>query len=132
MENGPGQLYRSLVEEGCLSPDPAQLLAAEKLELLANRLAQYDPPSKTDLFSFFTRKSGEVPQGLYMFGGVGRGKTMLMDLFFDAVPFEPKRRVHFHEFMAEVHELIARSRSLKEGDPLPATAGAIASKARLL
>jgi cell division protein ZapE len=132
MENGPLQRYRSLVEEGCLSPDPAQLLAAEKLELLANRLAQYDPPSKTDLFSFFTRKSGEVPQGLYMFGGVGRGKTMLMDMFFDVVPFEPKRRVHFHEFMAEVHELIARFRSLKEGDPLPATAGVIASKARLL
>ncbi|MHA1164531.1 MAG: AFG1/ZapE family ATPase, partial [Alphaproteobacteria bacterium] len=80
MKEGPLQRYRSLVDAGCLEPDPAQLLAAEKLELLANRLAQYEPPSKTDFFSFFTRRSGEVPQGLYMFGGVGRGKTMLMDL----------------------------------------------------
>jgi cell division protein ZapE len=132
MENGPLQRYRSLVEEGFLAPDPAQLVAAEKLELLANRLVQYEAPSKTDFFSFFTRKAGEVPQGLYLFGGVGRGKTMLMDLFFEAVPFGPKRRVHFHEFMAEVHELIAHNRSNKEGDPIPATAEALASEARLL
>lgn len=132
MKQGPLQRYRSLVGSGALKPDPAQLLAAEKLELLANRLAQYEPPSKTDFFSFFTRKRGEVPQGLYMFGGVGRGKTMLMDLFFDTVPFEPKRRVHFHEFMAEVHELIARFRKLDEGDPIPLTARALAVEARLL
>ncbi len=132
MKNGPLHRYRALVEEGHLAPDPAQLLAAEKLELLANRLAQYEPPAKTDIFSFFTRKSGEVPQGLYMFGGVGRGKTMLMDLFFEAVPFEPKRRVHFHEFMAEVHELIAYFRKAHEGDPIPASAASIASEARLL
>ncbi len=132
MNKGPLQRYRSLVDAGSLEPDPAQLLAAEKLELLANRLAQYEPPAKTDFFSFFTRKNGEVPQGLYLFGGVGRGKTMLMDLFFETVAFEPKRRVHFHEFMAEVHDLIARFRTLNEGDPIPATAQAIASEARLL
>lgn len=132
MGEGPLQRYRSLVDAGSLEPDPAQLLAAEKLELLANRLSQYEAPSKTDFFSFFTRRSGEVPQGLYLFGGVGRGKTMLMDLFFETIPFEPKRRVHFHEFMAEVHELIARFRSLHEGDPIPATAQAIAAEARLL
>ncbi|GBE43241.1 AFG1-like ATPase [bacterium BMS3Bbin10] len=132
MENGPLQSYRSMVADGHIRPDPAQLLAAGKLELLANRLAQYDAPAKSDFFSFFGGKRGEVPEGLYMFGGVGRGKTMLMDLFFEDVPFAPKRRVHFHEFMAEVHELIARFRSLHEGDPIPATAQAIVSEARLL
>ncbi len=132
MENGPLQSYRSMVEEGHIRPDPAQLLAAEKLELLANRLAQYGGAAKPDFFSFFGARRGEVPQGLYLFGGVGRGKTMLMDLFFDAVPFTPKRRVHFHEFMAEIHELIARFRSLHDGDPIPPTAQAIASEARLL
>ncbi|MFQ5626070.1 MAG: cell division protein ZapE, partial [Methyloligellaceae bacterium] len=103
-----------------------------KLELLANRLAQYKAPPKTYFFSFFTRKKGEVPEGLYIFGGVGRGKTMLMDLFFEAVPYPSKRRVHFHEFMAEVHELIARFRACQEGDPIPAAAQAIASEAGLL
>ncbi|MCH8239517.1 MAG: AFG1 family ATPase [Proteobacteria bacterium] len=132
MQNGPLARYRSLVGEGCLSPDPAQLLAAEKLELLANRLARYEPPHKTDLFSFFTRNRGEIPQGLYMFGGVGRGKTMLMDLFFEAIPYPAKRRVHFHEFMGEVHELIARFRADQKGDPIPATAQAIAREAALL
>ena len=121
-----------MVEEGHIRPDPAQLLSAERLELLANRLARYGGPQKKDFFSMFGTKRGEVPQGLYMFGGVGRGKTMLMDLFFEAVSFAPKRRVHFHEFMAETHDLIAKFRALHDGDPIPATAQAIASEARLL
>lgn len=132
MENGPLQHYRDMVAAGELKPDPAQMLAAEKLQLLANRLAQYDPPDRTDFFSFFTRKGGAVPEGLYMFGGVGRGKTMLMDLFFETIPFKAKRRVHFHEFMAEVHDLIGRFRKLHEGDPIPSAAESIATEAKLL
>lgn len=132
MEDGPLQHYRDMVAAGELKADPAQLLAAEKLQLLANRLAQYDPPDRTDFFSFFTRKGGAVPEGLYMFGGVGRGKTMLMDLFFETIPFKAKRRVHFHEFMAEVHDLIGRFRKLHEGDPIPSAAQSIATEARLL
>lgn len=132
METGPLQQYRTMVEAGELTPDPAQLLAAEKLQLLANRLAQYEPPEKTDFFSYFTRKSGAIPEGMYIFGGVGRGKTMLMDLFFETVPFSAKRRVHFHEFMGEVHDLIGRFRKLQEGDPIPPTAQMIASETRLL
>ncbi len=132
MDGGPLQSYRDMVAAGELQPDPAQVVAVEKLQLLANRLAQYAPPDKTDFFSFFTRKGGAVPEGLYMFGGVGRGKTMLMDLFFETVPFKAKRRIHFHEFMAEVHELIGRFRNLHEGDPIPSAAEAIASEARLL
>lgn len=121
-----------MTDAGEISLDMAQLLAAEKLQLLANRLSQYEPPARTDFFSFFTRKRGEVPEGLYMFGGVGRGKTMLMDIFYETVPFEPKRRLHFHEFMAEVHELIAKFRKLHDGDPIPLVAEALASEARLL
>ncbi|MGI9384607.1 MAG: cell division protein ZapE, partial [Methyloligellaceae bacterium] len=132
MDNGPLQRYRAMTDSGELALDMAQLLAAEKLQLLANRLSQYEPPARTDFFSFFTRKRGEVPEGLYMFGGVGRGKTMLMDLFFETVPFEPKRRVHFHEFMAEIHELIAKFRKLQDGDPIPLVADTIATEARLL
>ena len=132
MEPGPLKRYREMVEAGEIAPDRAQLLAAEKLQLLANRLSQYTPPDHTDFFSYFTRKRGEVPEGLYMFGGVGRGKTMLMDLFFETVPFGPKRRVHFHEFMADVHEQIAEVRKLHEDDPIADVAAAIAQEARLL
>jgi cell division protein ZapE len=126
------QRYRGMVRAGDINPDPAQALAVEKLQILSNRLAAYKPPAKTDLFSFFTRKSGEVPRGLYIFGGVGRGKTMLMDMFFAAVPFDRKRRVHFHEFMSETHERIAEARKDHSGDPVPAVAGIIAREASLL
>ncbi len=77
MPEGPLSQYRAMVSAGELEPDPSQLLAAEKLQLLANRLNVYEPPARTDIFSFFTRRRGEVPKGLYLFGGVGRGKTML-------------------------------------------------------
>src|SRR5262249_55384895 len=72
------------------------------------------------------------PKGHYIFGPVGRGKTMLMDLFFATVRFAPKRRVHFHEFMAEVHERIGVARQSEAGDPLPRVARGLARKARLI
>jgi len=132
MEDGPYQLYRTLVEDGHLQTDPAQRDAAQRLQDLAERLRDYSPPAGSDFFSFFSRRKPNAPKGLYLHGGVGRGKTMLMDLFFEAVAFEPKRRIHFHEFMGEVHDLIARFRKSQEGDPIPATAQALASEARLL
>ena len=124
--------YRDMISSGEIEADPAQYLVIEKLQLLANRLVSYKPPSKTDLFSFFTRKIGEVPQGLYVFGGVGRGKTMLMDLFYQEVGFEAKRRVHFHEFMLEIHDAIGLARKTVEGDPIPEVAKSIADKASLI
>lgn len=124
--------YREMLRMGELRPDPAQGLAVEKLQLLANRLVRYKPPARTDFFSFFTRRRGEVPKGLYIFGGVGRGKTMLMDLFFEVVPASTKRRAHFHEFMAEVHEMAARVRRICGGDPIPLLARSIAAEAHLL
>ena len=132
MEPGPLNRYRGMVEAGEIAPDRAQLLAAEKLQLLANRLSQYQPLEHTDFFSYFTRKRGEVPKGLYMFGGVGRGKTMLMDLFFETVEFASKRRVHFHEFMADVHDQIAEVREAHKEDPTAHVASAISADARLL
>jgi cell division protein ZapE len=124
--------YRCMVRAGEIEADNAQLLAAEKLQLLANRLARYTPPKRTDVFSFFTRRSGEVPRGLYIFGPVGRGKTMLRDLFFDSVPFAQKRRQHFHEFMADMHERIAEARKCMDGDTIPHVGEQLAREAPLL
>ncbi len=73
-----------------------------------------------------------VPRGIYIHGKVGRGKTMLMDLFFESVSFQPKRRVHFHEFMAEVHDRIGAARKNFDGDPIPVVAQEIANSAGLI
>ena len=105
-------------------------LAAEKLQLLANRLSQYSEPRLGSLLPFGRRRRS-VPEGLYLYGGVGRGKTMLLDLFFDAVHYAPKRRVHFQEFMAEAHEAIDRGRK-EATDPIASAAAEIASNAALL
>lgn len=132
LQQGPLVRYRAMLDAGDIAPDPAQYLAVEKLQLLANRLAIYKPPKKTDFFSFFTRRHGAVPDGLYMFGGVGRGKTMLMDLFFETVDFPLKRRVHFHEFMAEVHDMIGDMRKSKKGDPILYVAKDLAKRSLLI
>ena len=124
--------YRRLLADGSIAPDSAQALAVEKLQILANRLARYAPPRRTDFFSFFTRRRGEVPKGLYIFGAVGRGKTMRMDLFFSTVAVERKRRAHFHEFMAEVHARLALARREIREDPIVAVGKAVAAEARLL
>lgn len=131
MTDGPLQRYRALVFNGALAPDAAQVLAAEKLQLLANRLAAYTPPALSAFLNPFARKRRISPEGLYLYGGVGRGKTMLLDLFFDEVQFAPKRRVHFQEFMAEAHEAIERARK-KAADPIASAAEEIAAGAALL
>ena len=125
------QKYRRLLAEGKIVPDSAQEHAVEKLQILTNRLAHYVPPQRTDFFSFFTRRRGEVPKGLYVFGGVGRGKTMLMDLF-QTAPVEKKRRAHFHEFMAAVHAKLNEVRGSAKNDPVVAVAEAISNEAALL
>ncbi|MGO8954347.1 MAG: cell division protein ZapE [Rhodomicrobium sp.] len=124
--------YRRLLAEGKIAPDSAQALAVEKLQILTNRLARYTPPARTDFLSFFTRRQGEVPKGLYIFGAVGRGKTMLMDLFFSTVAVKQKRRAHFHEFMAGVHARLAVARQEAKEDPILAVARIIAAETRLL
>jgi cell division protein ZapE len=120
--------YRQEVAEGSLKPDPAQALAVERLAVLARALKQYRP-GRVSLF----RKKAEVPRGLYIWGDVGRGKSMLMDLFFENAPIAPKRRVHFNAFMTDVHARIHIERQRADaGDPIPPVARALAADARLL
>jgi len=99
--------YQSLVSSGAIEADPAQAAAAEAFSDLEARLSSYKPARKQGLLGrLFADKNGGPPRGLYVHGEVGRGKTMLMDLFFQHSQIEHKRRAHFHEFMAEVHKRI--------------------------
>ena len=122
--------YRVLVANGAIEADPAQASAAASLDGLAQALGAWRP--RRGGLGRLLARSTPAPKGRYIFGAVGRGKTMLMDLFFEAVAFEPKRRVHFHEFMAEVHDLIGVARKRVPGDPIPHVARALAAKARLI
>jgi cell division protein ZapE len=119
--------YRQQVVSGALKPDTAQEAAAARLAELVRALRKYQ-----DGFSLFRRKQA-APRGLYIWGDVGRGKSMLMDQFFAAAAVKTKRRVHFNAFMLDVHERIHAERA-KAGssDPIPPVARAIAAKARLL
>jgi cell division protein ZapE len=131
--------YQSLISSGSIEPDPAQAEVAEAFAALERRLANYKPSRKNGLLGrLFADKNGGPPRGLYVHGDVGRGKTMLMDLFFGASPVGHKRRAHFHEFMAEVHERIYAYRQeiargqLVNGDVIALTANAIFEEAWLL
>ena len=115
--SGPIAKYRELVRQGELIQDPVQELAAEQLQLLHRRLEDYDPPKDKGFFSFLKRPNKEpAPRGLYLFGGVGGGKSLMMDMFFEDAPLTPKRRVHFHVFMLEVHAAIDAWRKLDPDD----------------
>jgi cell division protein ZapE len=134
---GPMALYRQRIAAGLIEPDPAQRRAVEKLQLLWMRLADYNPakPKRVGLGLFGwgrERIEEKVVPGLYLYGGVGRGKSMLMDLFFEAAPVARKRRVHFHAFMQEVHKGIAAARAKGVTDPVQPVADAIADGATLL
>ncbi|KAB7648351.1 cell division protein ZapE [Polymorphobacter fuscus] len=123
--------YDALVAAGELRPDAAQAAVADRLQALAEALEK--PAAKPGFFARITGAAAAVaPRGLYIWGGVGRGKSMIMDLFYGAVDVVPKRRVHFHEFMLEVHADIFAERQRGGGDPIPAVAATIAASARLL
>jgi cell division protein ZapE len=131
MKGAPLERYRARVAAGTMEGDAAQAAVVERLDALAETLRTWRPRRLGRIAHMFSSRV-EVPQGVYIHGAVGRGKTMLMDLFFRAVEFEPKRRLHFHEFMAEVHELLAEARHTVEGDPIPHVAASIARRAQLL
>jgi cell division protein ZapE len=120
------------VATGVTQPDAAQQLAAQRLDSLATSLTRWQRARGRSLAKLIGGTGPDAPCGLYIWGKVGRGKTMLMDLFHDAISFEPKRRIHFHEFMAEVHDRIGAARARTEGDPIPEVAKDIAKTARLL
>src|ERR1700722_12592517 len=131
--------YQALVASGAIEPDAAQAEAAEALADLERRLSSYKPVRKQGLLGrLFADKDEPPPRGLYIHGEVGRGKTMLMDLFFQQSPVVHKRRAHFHEFMAEVHERIYGFRQniargeIAEGDVIALTAASIFDQAWLL
>ena len=125
-----GKRYQTLIEAGELQPDDDQRRAILALDRLA---ADFQQAGKQQgLWARLTRQRLPAPRGIYMWGGVGRGKSMLMDLAFDTIAAKPKRRVHFHEFMLEVHDRIRREREREAGDPIAPVAAAIAAEARLL
>ena len=133
--------YADKLKRGEIAPDAAQAAAVEALARLEGELNALAEPG----FALpFLHRKREAPRGVYLYGPVGRGKSMLMDLFFDSAPVERKRRVHFHAFMAEVHGLVriwregdAAARRERFGhargdDPIAPAASVIAEAARLL
>src|SRR5437868_6388188 len=119
--------------------DPGQLHAIGRLARLERELAEYRPPAKSGALGWLmAKRPASAPRGLYLFGDVGRGKTMLMDLFFAGAPSAKKRRTHFHEFMADVQTRIRDIRhelkygEISNGDPIARAAGAIAGETSLL
>jgi cell division protein ZapE len=131
--------YEALIASGAIEADAAQREVAGAFGDLEQKLSHYKPARKQGLLGrLFGDKDNGSPRGLYVHGEVGRGKTMLMDLFFQACPVEHKRRAHFHEFMAEVHERIYGFRQeiargeIPDGDVIALTANAIFEQAWLL
>src|SRR4051795_541317 len=130
--------YQALVSSGAIEADAAQARAVEALSALERRLSRYRPVRKQGLLGRLFADNDAAPRGLYIHGEVGRGKTMLMDLFFQSSPVAHKRRAHFHEFMAEVHERIYGFRQsiargeLVDADVIGLTAQSIFDEAWLL
>jgi cell division protein ZapE len=123
------QRYAELVAAGELKPDPEQAAAAARLDQLQSEIEAADEAG------FLKRVFGgktKTPRGLYLWGSVGRGKSMLMDLFHKCLDSPAKRRAHFHEFMLEVHARLHEERKKEAGDPIPPVVAAIASETRCL
>ena len=119
--------YDELIAAHELKPDPAQERAVAALDRLADGIE-----NGGGLLTRLFRPDSKGPAGVYLWGGVGRGKSMLMDLAFAHIDVEPKRRVHFHEFMLETHARLKRVRERHEGDPIEPVAEEIAAEAKLL
>ena len=140
MAKDASALYARRIRDDQLEYDPAQEQVVRRLDLLVDSLRGYDLARKSSALGwlFGGRKAPEAPRGLYIWGKVGRGKTMLMDLFFESVDVRRKRRVHFHAFMADVHARIhdwrqkKRLGQTKGEDPIAPVAAALAEEACLL
>jgi cell division protein ZapE len=128
----PLELYRARIERGALAADPAQARAVEALQRLYDDLVRAGDRTRGlrgTLGKLAGRKRKPI-RGVYLWGGVGRGKTFLMDLFYGALPFDDKTRRHFHRFMADVHEHLKELRD--RADPLELVADRIAAEARII
>lgn len=135
------QRYDHLVEMGSVRRDPAQEVIVKALDRLIDEISEKRLARKSSALGWLFAKRAqrrEPVKGLYIHGGVGRGKTMLMDMFFELVPVKHKRRVHFNDFMAEVHDRIQKQRLARKNgesrndDPIPPVAAALADEAWVL
>lgn len=135
------QRYDHLVETGAVARDPAQERIVGRLDRLIDEIADKRLAQKSSALGWLFAKRPRTPavvKGLYVYGGVGRGKTMLMDFFFELVPVRRKRRVHFNDFMADVQDRIQKHRQarkegkVKEDDPIPPVAKALAEESWVL
>lgn len=120
-------LYRQKIAAGELRPDPAQEAALPQFDRISAGLKAASVKR-----GFFRKKGPPAPKGLYLWGGVGRGKSMLMDLFVDSLGDIPARRVHFHAFMQEIHAAMHQARKDEVEDALAPVAADVASSVRLL
>lgn len=133
---------KALASSGVLTPDAAQMAVAAKLDRVLVALREAKPAKKSSALGWLFARRGnghaEKVRGLYVYGSVGRGKTMIMDMFFKKAPTQKKRRAHFHEFMADVHNRIHEQRQklkrgeTKQADPVPPVAAALFAEAELL
>lgn len=123
----PRKALAAAVEAGRLQPDAAQAEAAEHLTRLSAEIADWKG-GRGGLF----KRNTPSPRGVYLWGGVGTGKSLMMDLFFETAPIEAKRRVHFHQFLQELQRRLTAERDRKDRDPAPRVARAIAKETRLL
>jgi cell division protein ZapE len=122
--------YDLLVAAGELRSDTDQATAVAALAKVQTEVEAI-PPRGSTIWRFLGRKP-DPARGLYLWGGVGRGKSMLMDLFFDSVQIKRKRRAHFHEFMLEIHARLRAERVKEESDPIPPIVAALADEAHVL
>jgi cell division protein ZapE len=129
MSDSVGRAYAELVKAGELKPDPAQQRAVDALDRFGLQLESGNGES---LLKRLFGKRADGCEGVYLWGGVGRGKSMLMDLAFEQIDVRPKRRAHFHAFMLETHGRLKKARATAEGDPVHAVADEIAEEVKLL
>jgi cell division protein ZapE len=128
---GPQALYQARCATGSIRADAAQARAVDRLERLYHELRDHAPIARGWLGRLIGPRQA-APKGLYLWGPVGRGKSMLMDLFFATAPIANKRRVHFHAFMLEVHDRMEIERRARSRQPILRVAEAIAAGAHLL
>lgn len=133
------ELYDTRVASGELAPDAAQRGVLPALDRVTRELATAAPAPAAPKSRWLSRLIGngasapvQAVKGIYLWGGVGRGKSMLMDLAFECIAVAPKRRIHFHEFMLDVHERLRAERTKESGDPVPPVAAQLAAEAKLL